>query len=45
MNLFVFLLIGVVAGWLAGRIMKGRGFGLAGDLIKRKLSDYHFSGR
>jgi len=34
MNLFVFLLIGVVAGWLAGRIMKGRGFGLAGDLKK-----------
>ncbi len=33
MNLLVFLLIGVVAGWLAGRIMKGRGFGLAGDLI------------
>ncbi len=31
-NIFWFLLIGLVAGWLAGRIMKG-GFGLIGDLI------------
>ena len=28
-----FLIIGVVAGWLAGRFMKGKGFGLVGDLI------------
>ena len=28
-----FLLIGLAAGWLAGVIMKGGGFGLAGDLI------------
>ena len=28
-----FLLIGLLAGWLAGRLTKGRGFGLAGDLI------------
>ena len=33
MNLFYFLLIGLAAGWLAGQIMKGRGFGLIGDLI------------
>jgi uncharacterized membrane protein YeaQ/YmgE (transglycosylase-associated protein family) len=25
--------IGIVAGFIAGRIMKGRGFGLLGDLI------------
>jgi len=31
-NIVWFLLIGLVAGWLAGRIMKG-GFGLIGDLI------------
>jgi uncharacterized membrane protein YeaQ/YmgE (transglycosylase-associated protein family) len=31
-NIFWFLLIGLAAGWLAGRIMKG-GFGLIGDLI------------
>jgi uncharacterized membrane protein YeaQ/YmgE (transglycosylase-associated protein family) len=33
MNLLWFLLIGLVAGWLAGQLMKGGGFGLVGDLI------------
>jgi len=28
-----FLLIGIIAGWLAGQIMKGGGFGLIGDLV------------
>ncbi len=28
MNIVLFLLIGGIAGWLAGKIMKGRGFGL-----------------
>lgn len=28
-----FLLVGLAAGWLAGRITKGRGFGLWGNLI------------
>ncbi len=28
-----FILIGAVAGWLAGVITRGRGFGLLGDLI------------
>jgi len=32
-SLLLFLLIGLVAGWLAGKIMKGRGFGLVGNLI------------
>ena len=27
-----FILIGLVAGWLAGQIMKGGGYGLVGDL-------------
>lgn len=27
------LAIGILAGWLAGKIMRGRGFGLVGDLI------------
>jgi uncharacterized membrane protein YeaQ/YmgE (transglycosylase-associated protein family) len=30
---FLFLLIGVVAGFLAGKIMKGSGFGVIGDLV------------
>lgn len=33
MGIFWFLLIGLVAGWLAGQFMKGGGFGLLGDLI------------
>ena len=32
-SLVVFLLVGLVAGWLAGKILKGSGFGLVGDLI------------
>jgi uncharacterized membrane protein YeaQ/YmgE (transglycosylase-associated protein family) len=27
------VLIGILAGWLAGMITKGRGFGVLGDLI------------
>lgn len=33
MDFLWFLLIGLAAGWLAGQIMKGGGFGLVGDLI------------
>jgi len=33
LGLILFLLIGLVAGWLAGKIMKGRGFGPIGDII------------
>jgi len=32
-SLLVILLVGIVAGWLAGQIMQGTGFGLIGDLI------------
>jgi uncharacterized membrane protein YeaQ/YmgE (transglycosylase-associated protein family) len=32
-GLIVFLLIGAVAGWLAGIIMKGFGFGLIGNMV------------
>jgi uncharacterized membrane protein YeaQ/YmgE (transglycosylase-associated protein family) len=31
--LLVWLVIGAVAGWLAGQIMSGGGFGLVGDII------------
>ena len=33
MEFIWFLLIGAVAGWLAGQIMKGGGFGLLGNVI------------
>lgn len=32
-NMVVFLLVGAVAGWLAGVMMKGSGFGLIRDII------------
>lgn len=32
-SLLIFLAIGALAGWLAGSLMKGRGFGLIGSLI------------
>jgi uncharacterized membrane protein YeaQ/YmgE (transglycosylase-associated protein family) len=32
-SLIVILLVGLVAGWLAGQILRGTGFGLIGDLI------------
>ena len=32
-NLVLLLLVGVVAGFAAGKIMKGAGFGLLGDLV------------
>jgi uncharacterized membrane protein YeaQ/YmgE (transglycosylase-associated protein family) len=32
-SLLVILLVGLVAGWLAGQIVRGTGFGLIGDLI------------
>jgi uncharacterized membrane protein YeaQ/YmgE (transglycosylase-associated protein family) len=32
-SLIYFLIIGIVAGWLAGKVMRGRGFGLLGDLV------------
>jgi uncharacterized membrane protein YeaQ/YmgE (transglycosylase-associated protein family) len=32
-SLIWFLIIGAIAGWLAGLVMKGRGFGLLGDIV------------
>lgn len=33
MSLVYFLIVGAVAGWLAGLFMKGSGFGLLGNII------------
>ena len=33
MNVLWVLLVGVIAGWLAGVLVKGGGFGLIGDLV------------
>ncbi len=34
MNNFIwFILVGLIAGWLAGQLMKGGGYGVVGDII------------
>ena len=33
MEFIWFILIGLVAGWLAGQLVKGGGFGVIGDII------------
>jgi uncharacterized membrane protein YeaQ/YmgE (transglycosylase-associated protein family) len=32
-SIVIWLIIGAVAGWLAGMVVKGGGFGLIGDII------------
>ena len=32
-SLLVIIVVGIIAGWLAGRVMEGGGFGLIGDLV------------
>ena len=32
-SIFAMLVIGALAGWLSGKIMEGRGFGLFGNII------------
>jgi len=33
MDFLWFILIGLAAGWLAGQLVKGGGFGLVGDIV------------
>lgn len=33
MGLFTWIIVGAIAGWLAGKVMKGRGFGLLGNIV------------
>lgn len=32
-SLLVFLIVGAIAGWLAGQLVKGYGFGLLGNIV------------
>ncbi len=32
-SILIILLVGLVAGWLAGQIVQGTGFGLLGDIV------------
>ena len=33
MGFFASIIIGVLAGWITGKLMKGGGYGLVGDLL------------
>ncbi|MCI0710953.1 MAG: GlsB/YeaQ/YmgE family stress response membrane protein [Chloroflexi bacterium] len=33
MNILVFLLVGLIAGWLAGQISQGKGYGCIGNIL------------
>jgi uncharacterized membrane protein YeaQ/YmgE (transglycosylase-associated protein family) len=33
MGLLSWILVGLVAGWLAGELMRGRGYGLVGNIL------------
>jgi uncharacterized membrane protein YeaQ/YmgE (transglycosylase-associated protein family) len=39
-SLLAFLVIGVLAGWLAGRVMRGRGYGFFGNVLVGILGAY-----
>jgi uncharacterized membrane protein YeaQ/YmgE (transglycosylase-associated protein family) len=32
-SLIVILIVGLIAGWLAGQIMRGSGYGIIGDIV------------
>jgi uncharacterized membrane protein YeaQ/YmgE (transglycosylase-associated protein family) len=32
-GIIVWLIVGAIAGWLAGRLVRGGGFGLIGDIV------------
>jgi uncharacterized membrane protein YeaQ/YmgE (transglycosylase-associated protein family) len=32
-GIIIWLIVGAIAGWLAGQVVKGGGFGLIGDII------------
>ena len=32
-SLIVFIVVGAIAGWLAGQLVKGYGFGLIGNIV------------
>ncbi len=33
MGIFAWIVVGLIAGWLAGQVMRGGGYGLVGDIV------------
>ena len=40
MSIIVWLIIGAIAGWLAGLLVKGGGFGLIRDIVVSSYSSF-----
>lgn len=40
MGILIWLLSGLIAGWLTGQIMRGRGFGIVGDIVVGLLGGF-----
>ncbi len=40
MSILTFLAVGLIAGWLAGQVMKGGGYGVVGDIILGVVGAY-----
>ena len=40
LNLIIWLLVGALAGWLAGQVVKGSGFGLFGNIVVGILGSF-----
>jgi uncharacterized membrane protein YeaQ/YmgE (transglycosylase-associated protein family) len=32
-SLIIWLVIGLIAGWIAGKVVRGSGFGIVGDMV------------
>jgi uncharacterized membrane protein YeaQ/YmgE (transglycosylase-associated protein family) len=32
-GIITWIIVGAIAGWLAGKVMKGKGFGLVGNIV------------
>jgi uncharacterized membrane protein YeaQ/YmgE (transglycosylase-associated protein family) len=33
MGLLIWIIVGIIAGWLAGLVMRGSGYGIVGDMV------------
>ncbi|NIR51316.1 GlsB/YeaQ/YmgE family stress response membrane protein [candidate division KSB1 bacterium] len=33
MHILWWLIVGLIAGWLTGKVMRGKGFGIIGDIV------------
>ena len=39
-SILIWVILGAIAGWIAGQLMKGRGFGLVGNIVVGILGSF-----